>query len=69
MSKGRRSQNFIRSLQLDEDTEMSMDLSTLNNAFGRVSQSFGHNRGLDVLCYFETKRTLIEKVSEDDRFK
>ena len=62
MAEGRRSETFIRTLQLDEDAEMSMDLSTLNNGFGRVARSFASDRGLHVLCYYETKKTPV-KVS------
>ena len=64
MAEGQRGRTFIRSLLLDEDSEISMDLSTLNNGFGRVTRVFGNVGDLNVLCYYETKKTLLQQVSE-----
>ena len=69
MVEGRRSEEFIRGLLPDEDTEMSVVLKALSRDFGRCEKEFGHGakRGLDILCYYERQKTRISNVSSSSQ--
>lgn len=65
MVEGKRSEEFVRGLLPDKDTEMSVVLRTLSRDFGRCDKGFGYGtkRGLDILCYYEKQETRISEVS------
>ena len=61
--KNKRSKTFIRELLPDENTDSFNILSGLNRDFARAER-LRNKRRLNVLCYFETERTLISEVSK-----
>jgi len=65
MVEGKPSEELIRGLLPDKDTEMSVVLRGLSRDFGRCEKEFGHGtkRGLDILCYYEKQKTCVSKVS------
>ena len=61
--KDKQSEPFVRQLLSDEDTDPSNILSGLNKDFARAD-TLRNGKRLNVLCYFETERTLISEVSK-----
>ena len=62
--ENKRSEEFIRWLLPDEDTESSEILNTLNRGLKRaeLAVGYGTKKGIDIVCYYETQRTRIHKV-------
>lgn len=60
--KGKRSHNFVSGLLSDEDTDAPEILSALSRSFGNIVDRFP-DKGLDILCYYETKKTQTIRVS------
>ena len=62
--ENKRSEEFVRWLLPDEDTESSEILNALNRGLKGAELAVGHDtkKGLDIVCYYETRRTRIPKV-------
>jgi hypothetical protein len=65
MVEGKRTEEFVRGLLTNKDTEISGVLSALNRDFGRAQNHFRHGEkaGLNMLCYYEKLKTLTSQVS------
>ena len=56
MVEGSRSEEFVRGLLTDNDTEMSDVLSALNRDFGRAQNDFRHGEKAVLICYATMSR-------------